>query len=755
MELNKCLGCMEDFQGYPCPKCGFAPEQTQKNAFALPPQTILVGKFLLGRVLGQDEIGITYIGWDIGLGQKVAIQEYFPGLGICAMREVDTGHLVWRGGESAERARGEVRELFLEEAKKTAKADGIPGIARIRGMFRANGTDYIVMDYVEGETLQDRIRKSGPLSWEQARRVFRPALQTMEAVHKAGLLHRNLNPGNLVLTPDGQVKILGLGLLDYRNINHTFSAPLMSSLGEFGAPERAQKSAGPWTDVYSMAATVYYALTGNTICLDLDETGYTLLKGSLALPDALPKSAREALEKALAPAYPSRTQSMEELEKGLFPEEAKPNPKPVPRKPWKMVWAAAAAAVVVLGGVLWGPVIKPACDYKKAQALLDAGQYEEAEIAFGALGNYRDSKEQVQEARQAGAYQQALALADAGQFDEAISAFESLGDYQDSADQARLLSVYQRADTLMEFGQYPGAAIVFSGLGDYRDSAQRADAARGMQQISLITAVDHTAALRSDGTVVTTGRDTAGQCNNTSSWSSIVAVAAGDYHTVGLRSNGTVVAVGGNANGQCKVSGWSDIVAVAAGLYDTVGLRSDGTAVAVGDNEDGQCDVSDWSNIVAVAAGGWHTVGLHGDGSVVAVGLNEDGQCDVSDWSDIVAIAAGGWHTVGLRADGTVVAVGVDQADRCDVSGWSDIVAIAAGSWHTVGLRSDGTVVAVGSNGEGQCDVSGWSDIVAIAAGWKHTVGLRSDGTVVAVGLKEDGQCDVSGWSNIRTPGTP
>ena len=272
MELNKCLGCMEDFQGYPCPKCGFAPEQTQKNTFALPPQTILVGKFLLGRVLGQDEIGITYIGWDIGLGQKVAIREYFPGLGICTMREVDTGHLVWRGGESAERARGEIRELFLEEAKKTAKADGIPGIARIRGMFRANDTDYIVMDYVEGENLRDRIRKSGPLSWEQAKRVFRPALQTMEAVHKAGLLHRNLNPGNLVLTPDGQVKILGLGLLDYRNINHTFSAPLMSSLGEFGAPERAQKSAGPWTDVYSMAATVYYALTGNTICLDLDET---------------------------------------------------------------------------------------------------------------------------------------------------------------------------------------------------------------------------------------------------------------------------------------------------------------------------------------------------------------------------------------------------------------------------------------------------------------------------------------------------
>lgn len=691
MELNKCMGCMENCESYPCPKCGYDPNKDPRPEYALPPETILAGKFLLGRVLGQDEIGITYIGWDIGLGQKVAIREYFPDLGICTTRELDTGHLVWRSGESAERARGEVRELFLEEAKKTAKADGIPGIARIRGMFRANDTDYIVMDYVEGETLRDRIRKSGPLSWEQAKRVFRPALQTMEAVHKAGLLHRNLNPGNLMLTPDGQVKILGLGLLDYRNINHTFSAPLMYSLGEFGAPERAQNSAGPWTDVYSMAATVYHALTGNIVFLDLDETGYTLLNGSLALPDTLPKSAREALEKALAPAYPSRTQSMEELEKGLFDEapQSKPEPKPEPKpelkpepKPEpqpqpkkvskKIIWAAVAAVAVVLCGVIWVTVVKPTNMNKQGQPPVNAGQ-----------------------------------------FDEATSASETLESYQDTTPNAEEAKLVQ-------------------------------------QMTPLACGSFHSVGLHSDGTVVAIGwNEDVGQCD-VDDWTDIVAVSAGANHTVGLHSDGTVVAVGKNEGSQCDVDGWTDIVAVSAGSDHTVGLRSNGTVVAVGSNAAGQCDVSGWSDIVAVSAGGWHTLGLRSDGTVVVAGSNVFGQCDVSSWQNIVAVCGGGTHTVGLRSDGTVVAVGENDNGQCDVSGWTDIVAVSAGAYHTVGLRSDGTVVAIGWD-LGQCDVSDWSNIATVAAGWWHTLGLRSDGTVVTAGINHDDmRYSISKWEDIR-----
>ena len=225
----------------------------------------------------------------------------------------------------------------------------------------------------------------------------------------------------------------------------------------------------------------------------------------------------------------------------------------------------------------------------------------------------------------------------------------------------------------------------------------------------------------------------------------IVAVSAGGGHTVGLRSDGTVVAVGQNSDGQCEVSGWKDIVAVSAGEAFTVGVKSDGTVVAVGNNSDGRCNVSGWHDIVDISAGYKFTVGLKSDGSVVATGENTVNQCNVTGWRDIVAVSAKSNHTVGLKSDGTVVTTG-GKGCGGDVSSWKDIVAVSAGWYCTIGLKSEGTVIAVGDNFSGQCNVADWGDIVAVSVNTEHTVGLKSDGTVVAVGNNTCGQCDVSDW---------
>ena len=698
MQVNLCFGCMEPTDSYPCPRCGYTPGGKGAE-WALQPGSILNGKYMVGRILGQGGFGITYIGWDIALEKKVAIKEYYPSGQVGRTPGANT--LSWYTSESAALARQTGLEMFLKEARKMSKVDDVFGIVRVRDLFQENQTAYIVMDYVEGETLKARLQKTGPMAWDQAKEIFRPAIRAMEQVHKAGLIHRDLSPDNLMLTPDGQVKILDLGAAKDLSINSGASSMQVAKSGFSPFEQYSQRGgSGPWTDVYAMAATIYYTLTGVLPPAAIDRVEEDTMDWSLV--STLPGRTREALRAAMAVSAKKRTQSMEELERGLFEEvvepepkpepkpepevkpepesepkpDPKPEPRPAPKKSRKMVWAAVVAVAVVLGGVVWGTVIKPASDYKKAQALMDAGQY-------------------------------------------------------------------------------PGAAIAFSKLGDYQDSAQRAKEAGEMQQISLISAGDlHTVGLYKDGTVAAVGNNEYGQCD-VSGWSNIVTVAAEGLHTVGLCGDGTVVAVGWNEYGQCDVSRWSDIVAVAAGSWHTVGLRSDGTVVAVGRNGSGQCDVSGWSDIVAVAAGSRHTVGLRRDGTVVAEGDNQYGQCKVSGWSDIVAVAAEGNHTVGLRSDGTVVAVGSNGSGECDVSGWTDIVAVSAGYRHTVGLRSDGTVVAVGDNGEGRCDVSGWSDIVAVAAGWDHTVGLRSNGTVVAVGDNDKGQCDVSAWTGIRTPGTP
>ncbi|MDY4139781.1 MAG: TIR domain-containing protein [Eubacteriales bacterium] len=340
------------------------------------------------------------------------------------------------------------------------------------------------------------------------------------------------------------------------------------------------------------------------------------------------------------------------------------------RKRKKLLIAIVSIAFVLMVALalLMTKVIIPGNRYKHAEALLAAGQYQQASDAFAALEDYKDAASRVNEPY----YVQAEALLAAGDQIGSADAFMRAGDYQDAAVRSKEL-FYAQAESLLADGDQAGAAEAFARAAGYQDALN--------QYYNMKYA-------QGEG-----------------------AVAAGSSHTVGLKRDGTVVAVGDNRSGQCDVSGWTDIVAVAARWYHTVGLKRDGSVVSVGRNNDGQCDVSGWTDIVAVAAGDQHTVGLKRDGSVVAMGYNEYGQCNVSVWTDIVAVAAGGYHTVGLMRDGSVVAVGDNNYGQCNVSGWTDIVAIAAGQLCTVGLKRNGSVVAVGTNWNGECDVSGWSDI--------------------------------------------
>ena len=688
MELSKCLGCMEDFRGYPCPKCGYDPEKTKNAEYALTPGTILAGKYLVGKVLGQGGFGITYIGWDIPLERKVAVKEYYPSGQVS--RSPGTRNLTWYTTEAAEQARRDGMQMFLKEARKMSRADGIPGVVRVLDLFQENGTAYIVMEFIEGVTLKAKLQQTGPLPWEQVRELFLSVIQTMAQVHKAGLVHRDLSPDNIMLLPNGGVKILDLGAAKDLSINSGASSMQVAKSGFSPLEQYTQRGgSGPWTDVYSMAATIYYTLTGKLPPNAIDRLDKDTLSWENAALLALPPQALKALQKAMAVQAQNRTQSMDVLGQGLMGKKQSPQPQTVPggqnsgkkpdnsaaevnqtgekakKKPNKLVWIAAAAVVAAVVGTLFGigivgKLIKPSNNCKSTETLLDAGQTGESET-----------------------------LLDAGQI---------------GASEARRI-------------------------------------------VSLSGNFNQTVALRSDGTVVATGDNSCGQCE-VGDWQNITAVAAGFCYTVGLQRDGTVITAGYNRICQRNVSSWQDqdIVAIAAGDTHIVGLRRDGTVIATGNNEKGQCGVNNWNHIMDITTGYKHTVGLRVDGTVVATGDNSYGQCNVGDWRNIVAIAAGYRHTVGLCKDGTVVTAGDNAYGQDEVDDWKNIVSIAAGNWHTVGLCSDGTVVAVGNDEYGQCDLSDWQNVVAIAAGNWHTIGLRSEGTVVAVGRNDEGQCNVSSW---------
>ena len=200
---------MEEIQGYPCPHCGFDPRSVKGIEYALPMGTILAGNYLVGRVLGQGGFGITYVGWDIALERKVAIKEYYPSGQVS--RNPGSRDLTWYTNEQSRQARQNGMQMFLKEARKMSKVDNLTNVVRVRDIFQENETAYIVMDFVEGETLKARLDKTGPLTWKQAKDIFLPAIQAMEQVHQAGLVHRDISPDNLMLTPDGRVMILDLG----------------------------------------------------------------------------------------------------------------------------------------------------------------------------------------------------------------------------------------------------------------------------------------------------------------------------------------------------------------------------------------------------------------------------------------------------------------------------------------------------------------------------------------------------------------
>lgn len=354
MEFNRCPGCMEPSQENPCSRCGFDSRRPSGMEYALPLNTILAGKYVVGRVLGQGGFGITYIGWDLALERKVAIKEYYPSGQVS--RTQGTRNLTWYTTEQASVARKSGMEMFLKEARKMVKVDNIPGVVRVLELFQENGTAYIVMEFVEGETLKTRLQKTGPLSWSQTKAIFEPVVHAMSKVHRAGLVHRDLSPDNLMLTADGSVKILDLGAAKDLNVNSGASSMQVAKSGFSPLEQYIQRgNSGPWTDVYAIAATIYYTLTGKLPPNAVDRLDHDTLSWSEPSLTALPPAALAALEHAMEVQISDRIQTMDELEQRLFsgpiPQAAPIQEKPPEVAAMRRTYAPFHIAAMVLTGI--------------------------------------------------------------------------------------------------------------------------------------------------------------------------------------------------------------------------------------------------------------------------------------------------------------------------------------------------------------------------------------------------------------------
>ena len=354
-----CTGCMKPRgkQEGPCEHCGFDASQYVCAPHHLLLRSIVSGKYLVGRVLGEGGFGITYIGFDLNLELRVAIKEYFPSGMVTRQVTGDTRSVTPFTGEAGEQYKKGL-ERFVGEAKILAKFYALPGIVSVKDYFRENGTAYIVMEYVDGVTLKQTLKnRGGRLPVEETLSIVTPVMDSLAQVHEAGLIHRDISPDNIMLTERG-AKLIDFGAAREYASAEDRSRSVIFKMGY--APYEQYQSRGeqgPWTDVYALCATIYKCITGETPPEALERIGEdTLLAPSRFGISILPQ-VEAALLKGLAVMKKDRYQEIPQLARALRgasepyaqtePGVKKKQSKATPKWLWPVLGSAAALVLVL------------------------------------------------------------------------------------------------------------------------------------------------------------------------------------------------------------------------------------------------------------------------------------------------------------------------------------------------------------------------------------------------------------------------
>ena len=257
---NLCMGCMREIgHEKKCPHCGFAADSVQVSPY-LPIRTVVGGRYVIGKLLEYNGEGATYIAFDEQTGKTVCVREFFPldlakrlvdGVGVVALTQTqDTFEDCYRS----------FRELWV----KLARLHEQPGIVRVTHVLEDNNTIYAVHEHLDGITLREFLlgSRTGYISWDKARQLLMPVLDTLEALHANGIIHRGISPHTLIIGRDRRIRISGFCIPQVRTARSELKEQLFpgyAAIEQYGY--KGQQ--GPWTDVYAFGAVLYRTLIGS------------------------------------------------------------------------------------------------------------------------------------------------------------------------------------------------------------------------------------------------------------------------------------------------------------------------------------------------------------------------------------------------------------------------------------------------------------------------------------------------------------
>lgn len=250
--------------------------------------TLQDGKYRIESILGEGGFGNTYIAINTDFDERVAIKEFF--MKNMSERD-DVTSTVTVSNVTNYNSFIEQKEKFKIEAKRLRKLNN-SHIVKVHDMFEENGTVYYVMDYIDGETLSDRLKRTNtPLTEEEVRKILPQLLDALKAVHDSKQWHLDLKPANIMMDKNGNVKLIDFGASKQMNVKTggaTTSTPVSYTNGYAPREQMEQnyEKFGPWTDIYALGATLYNLLTNRRPPLpsDIDDDNSEDKMESLPFP---------------------------------------------------------------------------------------------------------------------------------------------------------------------------------------------------------------------------------------------------------------------------------------------------------------------------------------------------------------------------------------------------------------------------------------------------------------------------------------
>ena len=318
--MRYCPHCMKPATGTVCPNCGGDVSWTGQKGVDLPVGTVLSGgnglrTYQIGAARGKGGFGITYIALEVNSGRRMAIKEYYPtswafrggnGVDVQAMTGQEN---TFRNGMNS----------FLDEGKMLLSQDDLACVVHVIDYFQANGTAYLAMEYLDGVPLHTQMtRMGGRIPVNELRPRLAPLMRDIGQLHQRGVIHRDISPDNIMWMPDGGLKLLDFG--SARSMQSGKSMTVLMKQGFSPVEQYSSKGQGPYTDIYALAATIYYCVTGVIPPSSMERVADDTLQSPIALGAVMTAQQEAALLWALSIQPDARPRNMEEFAPMLCPE---------------------------------------------------------------------------------------------------------------------------------------------------------------------------------------------------------------------------------------------------------------------------------------------------------------------------------------------------------------------------------------------------------------------------------------------------